>query len=699
MAAKQFERLLEPSHIGPVKTRNRMIKSGAAARYWGLGDDQVSDTVKHYYEAFARGGIGLLIVEGPLIDPVESRMSGNYRLDDDKYIPGVLELTKLTHKHNCPTFVNLHYTANWQKTMLWQTRTVSDPPFAASPVCLKSEMDNNNEMPREMTIAEIQATVAKIGTLAVRLEKAGFDGIEINGAATHLFNSFLSPFWNKRQDAYGGSLENRARIVVEIIQEIKKRLGRDYPVQIILNGMEMGTLIGVENKECLTLEDSLGIARILQNAGADAIHVRSNWLGRHDASFLTDHFYYPEAQVDPRLFPDVYYKKLKGAGANMLLSAAFKKSLTIPVMTVGRLDPILGEKMLREGMADFICFNRRLIADPELPNKIASGRFDDIAPCTSCTTCKVMGGHRRCRINGAVGTDRSYFLEPARLRKKVIVIGGGPAGMEAARVAASRGHQVVLFEKTRRLGGLLPAAAVVKGLEIEDLPAIVRYLKGQLAKLGVDVRLGQTVDPAMLEAIMPDVVILATGGKPVLPEITGSGDRKVISTARLHGQLKLLLRFMSPKTLNRLTRLWMPVGKRVVIIGGGIQGCELAEFLVKRGRIVTIVDTAEVLGEGMINHLRLQLFDWFRQKGVTLIGGIKEYVAVTDKGLVVLTAEGYKRTLEADSIIPAIPMQADTALLRSFEGKVKEVYAIGDCIEPKLIVDAIGAGFHIAQSI
>jgi 2,4-dienoyl-CoA reductase (NADPH2) len=702
MTAKRFEMLLEPGRIGPVVTKNRMVKSGAAARYWGRGEDQVSDRIKHYYEAFARGGIGLLIVEGPLIEPVEERMNGNYRLDDDNYIKGVAELTSLLHSHGCPTFVQLNHTANWQKTMPWRPPPAVPPeqPRGASPVCIKSIMDNNNEMPREITAGELLEIVDNIGVLAVRLEKAGFDGIEINAASTHLFHSFLSPFWNKRHDAYGcDSLENRTRFLVQTIREIKKRLGNDYPVSIIINGLEMGTLIGVENSECLTLEDAVGIARILEAAGADAVEARSQWLGRHDASFLTDHFYYPEPPVPPRNFPEEYYRGRRGAGANMLLSGAIKKRVNIPVMTVGRLDPEIGETILREGKADFICFNRRLIADPELPNKVVAGRLDDIAPCTSCTACKVMSGHRRCRINGATGTEEPYLITPAPRRKKVVVVGGGPGGMEAARAAAVRGHQVVLYEKSYRLGGLMPLAATVKGIEIEDIPAIIRYFKRQLARLGVDVRLGEKADAAVIATERPDAVVIATGGVTVMPDIPGIDGPNVLNTARLHGRLKMLLRLFSPGTLNQLTRIWMPIGRRVVVIGGGIHGCELAEFLAKRGRRVTIVDTAESIGEGMVNHLRFQLLDWLQKKGVTLVTGAREYICINRKGLVVLTAEGYNRTLEADNIIPALPLRADTRLFHELEGRVSELYVVGDCHEPNLIVDAVGEGYKIGKSI
>ncbi|HUJ69295.1 MAG TPA: FAD-dependent oxidoreductase, partial [Syntrophorhabdales bacterium] len=446
------------------------------------------------------------------------------------------------------------------------------------------------------------------------------------------------------------------------------------------------------------LDETLRIARIIQDAGGDAIQVRSHWIGRHDASFLTDHLCYPEPPVPLETFPRELDMRRNGAGANVPMAEAFKKVVSIPVITVGRLDPEMGEKILREGKADFIAMNRRLFADPEFPNKLAAGRFDDIAPCTSCTQCKDEDAPRRCRINAAIGTEKPYLIEPAQKRKKVVVIGGGPAGMEAARVAAVRGHDVVLFEKSSRLGGLLPLAAMVKGLEVEDLPAITRYLRGQMTKLGVKIRLGKEATAALIEEMRPDVLILATGGIAALPDIPGIEGKNVVSNAELHRMLKFFLRFLGPATLRRLTKIWMPLGKRVVIIGGGMQGCELAEFLAKRGRQVTIVDPADALGEGMISHLKLQLFWWFRKKGVTMMPGVKP-VAVTPKGLTVLTKQGYRQTIEADSIVTALPLEQNKELLRALEGKVAEIHAIGDCGTAGLIVDAIGDGWRIANSI
>ena len=692
----RFEKLLEPHHIGPVKTRNRIVKTGAGMFMWHEDELHMNETVKAFYEALARGGVGLLIVESPVIDyPLGARWRERYRIDDNKYIKGLSELVQVIHKHDCPTFMQMNHDGPWQvKLPFVPAPLFSGSPIASSPVSMNSENDFHNEVPRALTIPEIEEIVDKFASAAVRAQKAGFEGVDINAASSHLLHNFLSPFWNRRQDAYGGSLENRARFVMQIVQEIKKRLGQDFPVSVCINGMEIGRAIGIADDKCLTPEDSRGIARLLQEAGADAIHVRSHWLGYHVGAYLPDALLYPEPPIPLKSFPKEYDWSRRGAGANVPLAAGIKKVVSIPVMVVGRLDPELGEKVLREGKADFIAMTRRLLADPELPNKIASGRLDDIAPCTACDNCL---GSRRCRINAALGTEQ-YTIEKAQKGKKVVVVGGGPAGMEAARVAALRGHQVILYEREHKLGGLLPVAAVVKGLEIEDLPALVRYLERQITKLGVKIRLGKEVALSVIEEIKPDVVILATGGVPAVPEIPGIKRRNVVSSAGLHRRLNFYLRFLGPRAMRWLTRFWMPIGKRVVIIGGGIQGCELGEFLVKRGRKVTIVDTAEALGEGMVDVLMSYLFMWFQKRGVTMMSGVK-YVEITDKGLTIITKEGKRQTIEADSIVLAMPLAPNTGWLKSLEGKVPEIYAIGDCREPLLIVDAIADGWRIARAI
>jgi 2,4-dienoyl-CoA reductase (NADPH2) len=692
----RYRKLLEPGNIGAVKTRNRIIKTGAGMFMWHEDETSMNPSVLAFYEGIARGGVGLLIVESPTIDyPVGARWRQRYRIDDDKYIDGLRELVETIHKQGCPTFMQMNHDGPWQNDMLGiQDGPYSGQPIASSNVTFKSDNDFHNQEPHVLTVEEIEEKIDKFASAAVRARKAGFDGVDINAASSHLLHNFLSPFWNRRQDEYGGNRENRTRFVRSIIAEIKKRLGNDFPVTVCINGVEVGQVVGIPDEDCMTTEESQGIARLLQQAGADMIQVRNQWMGYHVGAYLPEALFYPEPPIPLENFPPKYYKDQKGVGANILFAEAVKKEVSIPVMVVGRLDADLGERVISEGKADFIGMTRRLIADPEYPNKVAEGRLDDIAPCTACDNCL---GSRRCRINALVGTDTN-MIEKAANRKRVFVIGGGPAGMEAARVSALRGHDVTLYEKSSKLGGLLPVAAMVKGNHPEDLSLIVGYLQGQLNKLGVKIKLGEDISTATIAVMKPDVVIQATGGIPSLLKIPGVNRPNVITNAELHQKLKSYLKYFRPETLHRLSKFYMPVGKKVVIIGSGIQGCELAEFLTKRGRKVTIVDTAEIPGEGMVDALMAHLFIWFAKKGVDIISGVKS-MEVVAKGLEVTSAEGERRLIEADSIIPALPLTPDTGLVRSLEGKVEEVYSIGDCNEPLLIADAVAAGSRVARSL
>jgi 2,4-dienoyl-CoA reductase (NADPH2) len=693
----RYEKLLEPGRIGSVKTRNRIVKSGAGMLMWHEDDLHMRPEVTAFYEGIARGGVGLLIVESPTIDyPRGVRWRERYRIDDDKYIHGLSELVQVIHKHGCPTFMQMNHDGPWQVKLPFAPEPMyNGAPIGASPVSFESEGDFHAEVPHPLTVEEIQEIVDKFAGAAVRAQKAGFDGVDINAASSHLLHNFFSPFWNKRDDAYGGSIENRARFAVEVIREIKKRLGNDFPVSIILNGVEMGQGIGVPDSQCLTNADARGIAKCLQAAGADAIQVRSHFLGYHVGAYLPDALFYPDSPIPLESFPKEYNASDRGVGANIYAAAGIKSAVSIPVTVVGKLDADLGEKILREGKVDFIAMTRRLLADPDYPRKIAEARLDEIQPCTGCENCL---GSRRCRINGLLGTPYNT-IEKAPKRKKVLVIGGGPAGMSAARVSAMRGHDVTLFEKSTILGGLLPLASIVKGSRPEDLSLIINYFTRQLAKLGVKVELGKEADLSVVDRVKPDVVFLAAGGSSTVPKIPGIDRPNVVSGAALHSRLKFALRFFKPETLRNLTSYYLPMGKRVVVIGGAIQGCELAEFLTKRGRKVTVVETKPTIGDGMVDALLAYLLIWFKKKGVTLISGVKEYVEIAEKGLTIITGDGKKQTIEADSIVTALPLTPNNELLNNLQSKVPEVYAIGDCKEPLLIADAIGTGLRVARGI
>ena len=488
-------------------------------------------------------------------------------------------------------------------------------------------------------------------------------------------------------------MENRSRFLVQIIQEIKKSLGGDFPISVLMNALEAGM-----GDEGMTYEESQALAQILEKAGVDALHVRSHWLGHHVGSYNQENLFYPEPHIPLNSFPKGLDWSHRGKEVNVPAAEVIKKVVSIPIIAVSGIEPKRGEKILQQGKADFIGICRPLFADPDLPNKLASGRFDDIAPCTRCSTCQKMNGlPKECRVNAALGTEQ-YEIKKAEKVKRVVVVGGGPAGMEAARVAALRGHQVLLCEKAHRLGGALPIAAFVKGVEIENLPALTHYLESQIVKLGVEIKTRKGFNLSLIDEVRPDVVVLATGGIPSLPKIPGIERGNVTRSSDLYKKLKIFLRFLGPGILRWLTKFWMPVGEKVVIIGGQAAACQLAEFLVKRGRKVTIVDADQTLGEGLIPERKNRLFSWFQKKGVTIVSGVK-YEEITNEGLIITTKEGNKLTLQADTIIPAMPLMPNPDLLRSLKGKVSEVYLIGDCREPRMIPEAIADGWKVANTI
>jgi 2,4-dienoyl-CoA reductase (NADPH2) len=689
----KFKRLQEPGYIGSVRTRNRMMKNGAHLFYDTKADaGHMNDRNIAFYETLAKGGVGLIVAtSGPLVD---GDVPG-FRIDRDEYIPGFRKLADAIHKHGCPAFIQLFHLGPMSPLFF------KAPAGVAASSIPKSESPRPSfEVARELTIPEIQEIVERFGKATERIKKAGFEGIELNGATNHLLNSFLSLAWNKRQDAYGsGSLESRARIVVEIIQDIKRRNGQDFAIISLINGAEVGL------KEGITSEESQGFAKILQQAGADAIEVRAEFYMRPEDDPFRDSTHFPEIYFYPEP-PKVLGANIDGShngvGASVPLAAAIKKVVSVPVIVSGRLNPEIGEKAIRHGMVDFISLNRPLLADPELPNKILSGRLEDITPCTSCLTCFDFGEHAQpvhCQVNASLGREREYAIKATERRKRVMIVGGGPAGMEAARVAALRGHEVMLYAREHKLGGSLPLAAVVKGFEREDLLSLICYLGTQMTKLGVKINRGQEVNRSLIEEIKPDVLIVAAGGTHSVPDLSGMNKPNVMTSRDLHRKLKIYLRFFGPRVLRWLSKFWMPFGKRVVIMGGGIHGCQVAEFLVKRGRKVTIVDTAKEIGNGLLETLvKPHLLMWLSEKGVTMMTEVK-YEEITDRGLTITTKEGKKQTIEADTIVTAMPLQPSTELFMKLEGSAPEIYAIGDCKEPNKIIDAIADGSRIARAI
>jgi 2,4-dienoyl-CoA reductase (NADPH2) len=682
----RFEKILEPGRIGKVRTKNRIVKVCGGAEDIGARN-------RAFLEAIARGGAGLVIwgdvaVEHPrgITIPI-----GRRYLHDDTNIPEVAKIAEVIHRHDCPAFMQLFH-AGPQAMLTGGLQTISSSSLTEDErIELLAPM-----IPKELTISEIEDMVDKFANAAERAHKAGFDGVEVNAARTHLINSFLSRAWNKRRDKYGcASMENRSRFLVEIIREIKNRLGQDFPVITLINGIELRIDKGI------TIEEAQGFAEILQGIGVDAIHVRAfgyHGFDRLDAS--PKGAYYSE---DTKPLPKELDWSQGGKGVLSPLSAAVKKVVSIPVITVGGLeDPVVGERILREGKADFIGICKGLMADPEIANKIGEGRVEDIAYCPDCGDCArvlfsmVLTSEFvpiRCRLNPALGYDQDYEIQPARKKKKVVIAGGGPAGMEAARVAAIRGHEVILYEKDNRLGGLLPWVAMIKGLNTDrDVMALAGYLENQIAKLGVNIRLGAEFNPSLIREINPDAVILATGGTPTVPEIPGIDGSNVVHIDDLYHRMKDDLDLIEPGIMRWMSGYWEFIGKNIVIIGGTIEGSGLAEFLVERCKYVTLADEGAIWGDEPL--LRSP-----SMRKVRTMPGIK-YEEITDKGLIITTKEGKRQTLEADTIITATSPKPDTGLLKAFEGRVPEIYLIGmDDKEPGSIMNAIGNGYRAARGI
>jgi 2,4-dienoyl-CoA reductase-like NADH-dependent reductase (Old Yellow Enzyme family)/thioredoxin reductase len=626
-----------------MELRNRIVMPPVATQY-GSEEGYVTERTKNHYEARARGGAALIIVEYTYVHPRGQARANQLGISDDKFLPGLRELVQVIHKHGAKAAIQLHHAGRMAKSAL----------TGMQPVAPSAVPSRSGEVPKELTVDEIADIVAAFGEAAIRAKTVGFDGVEIHGAHGYLIDQFLSPSTNKRQDSYGGDLPNRARFLIEVIKAVRGVVGSDYPVWCRINGKEYGV------EEGTSLEDAQETARMAQEAGADAIHVSAGGPGN------------PTSLTSPTFAPAVIADLAQG----------IKKAVSVPVIAVGRITAEAAERVLAEGKADLIAIGKGLLADPELPNKVASGRLEDIVPCTVCMGClddlssPAVAGIR-CQVNATLGREAEYRIVPAREPRKVLVVGGGPAGMEAARVAAFRGHQVTLWEGKSRLGGQLVQAAIPP--HKDRIGPLTRYLQTQLNKLEVKIELGKEATAAMIEEFRPEVVVLATGARPLLPDIPGLDRTHVVQAGDvLEGKVG--------------------VGNKVVVIGGELVGCETAEFLADKGKRVTVTRRGPEMALRVGPTLRRFFLDRLREKGVTLLTEII-YNEVTPRGLVVTTKEGERRTIEADAIVLAAGAIPNRGLYEEIKGKAPEVYLVGDCVEPRTIRDAIAEGYRIALEI
>ena len=700
--ARTLKRVFEPLQIRHATFRNRMVKSPQDMNLADFADGSITQDLIDFYGALARGGVGGIIVEQSIVDAAGHR-DGTIAVFDDKFLPGLTSLAAAAHAHGCPIVMQINHLGPFA----FFPPNGRHPDFEpVAPSALSEERKRQAYLgieargPRALIVAEIKEIVQRYAEAAERAKRAGFDGVELHGDHYYMINAFLSRFYNHRNDEYGcDSLENRARFPVEVMRACRERVGEDFIVGMKLKGAEYGDPLGT------TLDEAQEFAKMLEVAGADYFNItvdgyfdRSGDQG-HWRVIIPEQLFYPEPPKP--LIKDLEGMRASPANAVIPPAAAIKKVVSVPVGAVGGMDARVGEKALEDGKLDFIIMGRRLLADTDYPARMALGKEGQIRPCIRCITCEsrmVEYQGLRCAVNASIGRGCETEFERVSQPKKVAVVGGGPAGLETARVSALRGHEVTLYEKEPYLGGLVNMAALVRGTEVFLLPDLVDYYKREMTRLGVKVRLGEEFSPALAEETKADAIVVAAGGIPDEPDIPGIQGKNVLSSAELRGRASSALRLLGPEMLGRATKMWLPVGKRVVIIGGGIQGCEIAEFLAKRGRRATIVEATDQVGLEIPLLQRILLLPWLAKKGVEILTK-RSYEEITPKGLVVADDNGRVETIRADTIVVATPLKPNPGAYEAFRGKAPDVRTIGDCNKPGLIIDAIAAGFEIGRVI
>ena len=670
-----FKTLFSPLKIGPLNLNHRMVKSAAGSATYLAG---LTDELLQYYVNFAKGGVELIWVE--MVGELEPPADGSET--PAKTIAFAQKLVEECGKYGAKLGYQ-HYGFS-----------------------MKSSND--------FTPEDIAAEQARWVAIAKFLQGTGFVGIELNAAGFNLGEQFLSRFHNTRTDEYGtGSLENRARFVTELIDQIKAACGKDFVVQVLIdcieendnltNGASLATLdnaVTTPFSKVTTIEEGIGFAKLFEAAGCDSMHLRLGPLDNHPCQFGSDLYFllngvegatgYGNQWDFSRHWQGQLIGNHSGAGMLLDIVARYKAALSIPCGTVTYMDPAHApdyfEQALADGKVDFFLMNRPLNVDTEYVTKLKAGRIDEIAPCTRCFHCHIGGNEQNrqmgyCRVNALtqrVMTENgpaTYELEPATVSKKVMVIGGGPAGMEAARIAAARGHKVTLYEKSGALGGKLTFASMVKGPH-ENLDDFKAYLARQLEVNGVTVTLGKEVDAALINSEAPDAVILAVGALPGKVDASG-GNVPVIDFTN----------FMADGT-----------GDKVVVFGSNAQAFDCALWLTVHKKKVTIVtpNPIEDLDKQQSQHAQ-------RFMTTSLYSlGLKVYPSATIKeigdGKVTVASDGgWETVIAADAIINAADLVPNKSLLDGIS--VKETYAIGDCDQPFNIALAIRAGNDIGRQI
>ncbi len=682
---KGLKALFEPIQVGNMLLRNR-IKLPAMAVTMGA-DEYVSDQMKAFYAERAKGGVALIGISCTATRLMDDPMKGLY---DDRFIPGLREVVDAIHEHGAKAYAQMGVGYCWAfgdgPVEVVSPSGINITGKPGTPFRMGGPYEPT--MPRELTRDEIHQMISAYGDGALRAKKAGFDAVEIIASVGYVISQFMSPLTNKRTDEYGGSLENRMRLFLEIVEDIKGKAGKDFPITTRISGDDL-----LEPKG-YGLEDSKKMARMMEEAGVCEIDVMAGW-------------HYTSVPVVQTPVPQ---------GRWVFLAEGIKAAVTIPVAAGNQIQDFrVAERVVAERRADMVWMARALIADPEAPNKARQGRLKEIRPCMNCCRCLEDSDNPPvyCSVNARMGREAEYpFERLSPVNKKVLVVGGGPGGMEAARIASLRGHRVTLCEQSPRLGGALLLASITNW----RLGPVLRWMTREIKRLPIEVKLGTTVTPEMIEKMNPDVVVVAAGGAAPPLGVPGADseillDRRDVQAVFGGGSVPkggisrrvisffagLFIRFFyDPDLLRWLLRFDFPFKKRVAILGGNYPGCELGETLLSRGKEVAIIEESGRIGADIGMMHRWLFIKALREGGAKLITSAK-VLEITDRGVKIERA-GSQELVEADTVVK-VGITKNLDLAEGLKAKVPVVYLVGDCTDPGMLMEAVASGFLVGQKV